>query len=281
METNAVEAKLTYLAPGSKINRRFTSPGRDINTGIYETHSVLIHDGRPIANHFTLNEHGFTLLPHKSKVSDFDDKAQINSVYLKEMEQVLLAATGADSFSPFGVPTIRSSAAKPGGTVQEPGADVHVDLSPDRVNQRAETVYQNAFPTGPGFKRFIATSFWRCLSPGPQDWPLALCECGSVSADEGTPSTLYFVDEMPDEKTRMGYIPGEEQQMAGSAFNYNPAHRWWFFSNMIPDEVVILKFYDSDHSRAWRVPHTAFFDNTQANAVTRKSIEVRSIVFFE
>jgi hypothetical protein len=46
------------------------------------------------------------------------------------------------------------------------------------------------------------------------------------------------------------------------------------------DEVILLKFYDSDHRRAWRVPHTAFFDTSVEDARPRQSIEVRSVAYF-
>jgi hypothetical protein len=50
---------------------------------------------------------------------------------------------------------------------------------------------------------------------------------------------------------------------------------------MTRDEVVLLKFHDSDRARALRVPHTAFCDTTFPNAKPRNSIEVRTFAFFE
>jgi hypothetical protein len=42
----------------------------------------------------------------------------------------------------------------------------------------------------------------------------------------------------------------------------------------------MFKFYDSDRSRAWRTPHTAFRDPTVPPGHIRQSIEVRSLAFF-
>jgi hypothetical protein len=176
---------------------------------------------------------------------------------------------------------MRGSDAVPGGSIQQPAADAHVDFSHDRARASAQAVYEKAFPRGAGFRRFIAMSYWRCLSPPPQDWPLALCESASVGPEEGIPNTMYFVDKMPDEQARLAEIPGEENAPAASIFFYSPAHRWWYFSNMTPDEVLVFKFHDSDHSCAWRTPHTAFRDPTYLNAVTRRSIELRTFVFFQ
>jgi len=58
------------------------------------------------------------------------------------------------------------------------------------------------------------------------------------------------------------------------------AHRWWYFPDMTADEVIFIKFHDSDHSRAWRAPHTAFHDTSRPDAVTRESYEFRAIAYF-
>lgn len=275
-----IEAEINYVCRDSKINRRWVSPGFDINTGTYEAHTVGIRDGRPLKDGFRLDEHGFALVPHRSAVRDFDDKAQVDAVYPAEAQRVLLALTGADHFAPLGW-IIRGSDAIAGGPIQPPGAEAHVDLSPDRAPARAKAVYEKAFPGGRGFSRCLATSYWRCLSAPPQDWPLAVCESTSIAPDEGTPNTMFVVDEMPDEQTRMAEMPDEDNAPAASIFHYSPAHRWWYFPDMTRDEVLVFKLYDSNHACAWRTPHTAFHDPSYANAVTRRSIEFRSIVFFD
>jgi hypothetical protein len=50
---------------------------------------------------------------------------------------------------------------------------------------------------------------------------------------------------------------------------------------MTRDEVLLFKLNDSDRSRAWRVPHSAFFDATARAAVPRHGIEYRTIAYFE
>jgi hypothetical protein len=44
---------------------------------------------------------------------------------------------------------------------------------------------------------------------------------------------------------------------------------------------LLFKFHDSDRAGAWRVPHTAFWDDSLPGAQPRESIECRSIAFFE
>jgi hypothetical protein len=49
---------------------------------------------------------------------------------------------------------------------------------------------------------------------------------------------------------------------------------------MTADEVIFIKFHDSDHSRAWRAPHTAFRDTSRPDAIERRSMEFRGVAFF-
>lgn len=46
------------------------------------------------------------------------------------------------------------------------------------------------------------------------------------------------------------------------------------------DEVVLLKFHDSDRSKACRVPHTAFHDPSFPDAHSRESIGFRTFAYF-
>ncbi len=63
-------------------------------------------------------------------------------------------------------------------TVQPPAAEAHVDFTQRSAERIAERLYGRARPGADGYRRFIAFSLWRALSPPPQDMPLALCEGG-------------------------------------------------------------------------------------------------------
>ena len=132
---------------------------------------------------------------------------------------------------------------------------------------------------GEPYKRAIVTSLWRAFSPPPQDWPLALLDYRSVSDDEGVVNLLLFVESLPDP----GDVPDIEDPdsgPAGSVFEYRPGHRWWYFPSMRAGEVLLFKLHDTDHSVAWRAPHTAFHDASAAGAFPRQSVELRSIAYF-
>jgi hypothetical protein len=62
----------------------------------------------------------------------------------------------------------------------------------------------------------------------------------------------------------------------------NPAHRWYFKYAQRPDEVTLIKCYDSlDDGRARRVPHSAFVNPDEEDKDSRESIEVRALVFYD
>jgi hypothetical protein len=289
-DARAVQAAISYVAADSRINRRFVAPGVERNTGRYETHPVAIRDGRSIKRQFTLDVHGFVLADRPSAVQDFFDKDAVNRIYTAEAEETVKALTGATRVVSRGW-MVRTSGELPKqrqvagythqGGVQPPASEAHVDFTPGWAELFAPQVYAKAFPDGKGFSRFIASSLWRTFSEPPQDWPVALCDARSVGAEEGVPNTLHIVDQMPDEQTMLAEMPIDEMTVAAAIFHYRPSHRWWYFSNMTRDEVLLLKFHDSDRSKAMRVPHTAFHDPTFPNARPRHSIEVRTFAFFE
>ncbi|WP_284734593.1 CmcJ/NvfI family oxidoreductase [Sphingosinicella terrae] len=275
---NAVETRIGYLVPTSRVNRRFWAPGAELNTGIYESYPVTVRNARTAPEPFTLDRHGFCLSTHRSGIADFHDAEAVNRLYPDEVAQVAKALTGCDLVVPMGA-QIRSSG-QTGPTVQPPAAEAHVDFTTKTARRIAQVLYERAVPGGPGFDRFICFSLWRTFSPPPQDWPLALCEYGSVGDEEGVPNTKVDVDVIPEGDALFAPIEGEEDMAAATIFRHNPAHLWWYFPDMVRDEIVFIKFHDSDHDRAWRAPHTAFHDTSRPGAHVRESLEFRAIAYF-
>jgi hypothetical protein len=273
----SVQSSIDYLVPTSRINRRFWAPGKEFNTGVYASHKVIIRNAR-LAGPFTLDEHGFCLGAHRTAITDWERNYGPDTPYAEQVCEVAKRLSGADFVVPMGG-MLRSSG-KTSATVQPPAAEAHVDFTQRSAERIAGRLYSKRDPQGPGFRRFIAFSLWRALSPPPQDMPLAICEGRSVGDDEGTHNTKVDVDEIPTGDALFAPIEGEENMSAATIFHHSPAHRWWYFPDMTPDEVIFIKFYDSDHRTAWRCPHTAFRDSSRPDAHERRSIEYRGIAFF-
>jgi hypothetical protein len=285
-------ALIRYVDPGDFVTRRYVSAGQEINTGTYSDHEVTIRDAMPIRDHFALDVHGFMIARQPTAVADFHDKAEVDRVYEREVERHIQALTGADKVVARGW-MIRTSADlteiaqkktenyQHTGGIQPPAGEAHIDLNTPTARRMAEATYKKHFPDGPGFKRFLVSSYWRTFSPPPQDVPLALCDGRTSFGGEEKSNTLFVVDEFPEGEALTAPVEGEESMMAATIPSYHPSHRWWYFSHMERDDALLFKFHDSDHSRTWRCPHTAFIDSSSPNANTRESIEVRSVAFWE
>ena len=292
-----VEAMIRFVDPGDFVTRRFVSQGREVNTGTYSDHRVTVRDGMPIRDRFELDVHGFIIGKTPSVVTDFHDPGQIDAIYMDEVAADIQRRTGADKVVARGSTgkawMIRTSADlserarekvenyEHGGGIQPPAGEAHVDLDTQTAEALAERMYRTEFPDGPGYKRFLITSYWRTFSPPPQDVPLALCDGRTSFGGEEKSNELMIVDTIPEGEALLGPIEVKHGRIAASIFSHSPAMRWWYFSNMTADDVLLFKFHDSDHSRTWRCPHTAFHDPSFANANIRESIEVRSVAFWE
>lgn len=285
-------ALIRYLGEGDYVTRRYVSQGAEINTGDYFDYPCLVRDGMAIRDHFSLDRHGFLIGKHRSAIADFHDKAAVDAAYLAEAEQLVTHLSGATRTAAQGW-MIRTSAdlsqrAKErvqdyqhAGGIQPPAGEAHVDYNEVTARRASARIYADRFPDGPGYKRSICFSLWRTFSPGPQDWPLAVCDGRTVTDEETASNTLFVVDEFPRGDALIAPVAGEDEMIAATIFRHRERHRWWYFSNMAADDVLLFKFQDSDHAVTWRCPHTAFHDTSLPDTKTRESIEVRCIAYFE
>lgn len=291
-QVRCAPARIRYLGEGDYVTRRYVSQGAEMNTGEYVDYDCVVRDGMPIRDHFKLDVHGFTIAKHTSAIADFNDKASVDALYLAEVEAQVTRMTGAARTATQGW-MIRTSADlsqraqekvegyQHSGGIQPPAGEAHVDYNEVTGRRAAARVYADRFPDGHGYKRYVCFSFWRTFSPGPQDWPLAVCDGRTVDDEETASNTLFVVDEFPTGDALTAPVEGEDQMIAATIFRHRERHRWWYFSNMAADDVLLFKFQDSDHSVTWRCPHTAFHDTSLTSANVRTSIEVRGIAFFE
>jgi hypothetical protein len=274
----SVEATLNYVSPDTRISRRFCFPGDEVNTGRFVSHRVSIHNARVASERIRLDTHAFELFRHRSAVEDFRDRAEIDAIYPREVMDKVQELTGADLILPLGY-VMRTAADTSGGQAQPPASDVHVDMSPETAPKAAIAAFAQAAP-GRTFRRFLVTSFWRPYSEPPQDWPVALCDHRSIAPEEGVPNRRIVRDNRPAPEEMLAPIPNEEDIPAALIFRYGRHHRWFYYPDMDRDEVLFIKLHDSDRSRAWFAPHTAFHDDRRPGTRTRESIEFRTIAYW-
>jgi len=158
-----------------------------------------------------------------------------------------------------------NTAAQVAASFRGPVRRVHIDQSYEAsLNRVSHHLPKEAESLLQGRVQII--NVWRPITPVRRD-PLAVAEAHSVPDTDLVPTALVY----PDRR-------GETYQV-----RYNEGHRWYYKSGLEPEEVLLIKCFDSKtDGRARRVPHTAFVDDGAApDAPTRESIEVRCLVFHE
>src|SRR5579863_6429915 len=98
---DAVQTTIDYLVPTSRINRRFWAPGRELNTGVYAPYPVTIRNAR-LAGPFRLDEHGFCLAHHTTRIRDWEGNYAGDSAYAAEVREAVMRLTGAELVVPMG-----------------------------------------------------------------------------------------------------------------------------------------------------------------------------------
>jgi hypothetical protein len=235
---------------------------------------VPVHDVRPRRDTLSLDENGFVLVDHRSAVSNLELLQMhplVDQHYAHEMSDLLARVTGADLVvvmsagkKRYGEREVDKLSALPNA---KPARYPHADNTDASVLQ-LRTVVTDAFDVE-GFPRWAAYNLWRSMSPPPQDIPLAVCDARTITpADEVTVTAVT-----------MELSGAIRHDTTGYAFS--AAHRWCYFRDMTPREVLIFKAHDSDSRYASRVAHTAFNDpSCPPGVATRSSVETRAFAFF-
>lgn len=262
-----VEASVHYLIPPlGRHSVTVVPPGAGAHqrTDDYAQTLVTIHDGRAARRPATLDGEGFALGRQASEVADFNDDDEIRSVYYPEMAQLVKRATGAREVVVFDH-NIRIDGGARTEHSRVPVRVVHNDYTersgPQRVRDLLDESRANALLKG----RFAIVNVWRSIDGTVQTAPLGVIDAGSVRPSDLVPTDLVYPDRV-----------GEIYEVAGNA-----AHRWSYFPRMTEAEVLFIKGYDSRPDVARFTPHSAFDDPASpVNAPPRKSIEIRSLVFY-
>ena len=267
-----IKATLNFIAAtGEKLVSYACEPpaGVPMSNVQVEGHATTIHDLRPAASKFALDEVGFKLLTHRSAVRDFWDEDEIERIYYPESVDLLKRVTGATEVRVFDHTLRRRVPGKNDrstGIPRQPANLVHVDQTATSGAARLRVAY-------PGEadallrRRVAIVNLWRPIKSPVLDAPLAMCDARSVTPKDLVASELVYRDRR-----------GETYNLV-----YNPGQRWFYAPEMRADEVLLLKCFDSrdDGAVSRFAPHTAFTDPTAPqDAPPRESIELRTFLIF-
>jgi len=239
-------------------------PGRPKTNVTMMPRPVVVHDARSLNPAPTVDREGFALVLQPSMLVDFYDADRVCEVYYPECERLLRGLTGAPRVLVFDH-IVRNAARSNERGIKMPATAVHNDYTagsgPQRLRELLPTEAADLLRS-----RFAIINVWRPLRGPVLDSPLGVCDARTIAPGDLIPNARIYPD-------RRGEI---------QAVKFNPAHRWYYFSAMQPQEALLLKCYDSaDDGRARFTAHSAFLDPTApSNAPPRESIETRALVLF-
>lgn len=270
-----IQSSVEYLAQRSRRPiYNASSPGRNARHDIDQPMKIVSidvndarnRDGDDEQRECGMHPSGFDLFKFQTAVENFLDSTQVESIYQAEIEKFLKSVSGCERVHIFDH-TLRASdpELREAKQLREPAYLVHNDYTSrsgfvclqENLGAEAERLAK---------ARFQIVNIWRPLVDPVQDYPLALCDARSLNP-------LDLIDTERRARNHTGEI-----QLAV----HDPAHRWFYYSNMRPQEVLLFKTFDSKN--AGRNPcsiHSAIrLPDVAADARPRESIETRAFVFY-
>jgi hypothetical protein len=193
-------AEFSYIVKMHERPRSFTyepPDGSPRSTAATEPHRMAVYHLRGEDHEFTLDGEGFAIVRHDSRVTDFQDEAQIREVYYGEAERLLKDVTGADRVFIFDH-TLRHrmpGQADYGDGPRQPATRVHIDHTAKSGPQRVRDLLpEDADELLKG--RVQVINLWRPINHPVYDVPLAVAEAASVRFEELVPSDLSLASQL-------------------------------------------------------------------------------------
>lgn len=240
-----------------------------------DSHVMRIADAAALEPPAKLETHGFQTIRISCPDLAGPPREEIELHWVPAVQDRLRELTGADAVACWAL-SMRFSERKadaPRSEVSNPARRVHADFSPAEfghgIRHRLTREAIERIAAGRRLRRWFGLNAWQAWSPPPYDTPLAVCDIRAMSLGDLVIGT--------------GSAPSNpEFKLALSLFAHNPAHRWYYYPALAPDEVLVFHGIDSAELGHWRiVPHTAV-DNPLAppDAPPRCSVEMRAMALF-
>jgi hypothetical protein len=267
-QPTVVEAGIDFLLPAAErpfVYAREALEGGAAETAQFASHAVQIHDVRDLEP-LAIERHGAMLGGWPTRVRRFYDESHVQRRYYPECAELIKAALGADAVVVFDHNVRRGAAlglGARGSSIGRPVHHAHTDYTPHSALGRLRQEF------GPHAERevsrYLQVNLWRPIRGPVRDAPLAICDGSTVR-----PQDLCTVE------LRYRHRTGEIYYLV-----HAPRQRWFFASDMRPEEAWLFKNFDSAPPGAGHVaPHSAFTDPRYAVVPPRESVEVRALAIF-
>ncbi|CZT23306.1 related to 7alpha-cephem-methoxylase P8 chain [Ramularia collo-cygni] len=288
IDTNSYEGK-----PWSKVD----GPGMSFKLADVE---APVHNIRGSEAQFDTNNSGFAVYNSPAKEKTFQDEQAVRTGYYQEVEDLLRRQLPDIKKVVIFDHTLRR---REKNAPRQPVQQVHVDQTPGAADVRV----RRHLPADEAEQllkgRYQIINVWRPIENPATDFPLAVIDWRTTEPKDFIPVDLMYPqrpdsamddddrgkEKLPDEQSYWS-TEGYEARGETLAVAANSSHKFYYMKDMTPDEVMLLKCFDSfgegmpmgSKGLAVRTPHTAFVDPaTPSDARGRQSIEVRCLVFYE
>jgi hypothetical protein len=280
--TTDVRATINYFDPTLPRGRfDLVDPKRNLMP--LEAHQVTIRDLRnAVPGQVTLGREGLQLASHSSSVArsaeliDTNVTVQpgvpaVNAAYYDELVPLIRALTGARDVVPqaSGL-TVRFSDRSKRKSWAGAAGFIHLDVTDQSVGRFLDLSLEIAGRTIAPWSRFMLVQTWRAISDPPQDNLLALCDRTSVP-----PSDVVLYDAI------IGDLGERLDVIEARGCRYSPGHRWYYASDMGPEDLLLFVGYDSATPQAVQPFHTGFDVPGHEQAAPRASLEARFFAFYD
>jgi hypothetical protein len=279
--------------PWSKVD----GPGQNFER---KTHVRDVHNLRGREHEFTTDNSGFAVYNYPAKETHFTDDHAVRTAYYKEVEDLLRNKIPGIKKVHIFDHTIRRRVKD---SARQPVQQVHVDQTPAAAEARVRRHIPQEEADELVRGRYQIINVWRPIENPASDHPLAVIDWRTTSPSDFIATDLLYPrrdshdaddddrgkEQLPDPSK---YNSTEGYEVKGETMGVAPndSHRFYYQKDMTPEEVLLLKCFDSygqgmpngKKGLAVRTPHTAFEDpQTPKDAPGRQSIEVRCLVFYE
>ncbi len=282
VQARDVRARVNYFDAALE-RGRFDLVEPERNLMPLEGHEVVIRDMRGAApGELSLERQGFQLASHASRVARLPEMAEtnlqaqhglpaINQAYYEELLPLIERLSGARDVIPQATGlTVRFSARSQRQSWAGAAGFIHLDVTEASVQRFLAFSLEAAGREIAPWKRLVMLQTWRAVSDPPQDNLLALVDRRSVPA-----SDVVMYDAVIGEKdTALEVIEAR-------GCRHGPGHRWWYASDMGPEDILVFAGYDSASPDAVQPFHTGFDIPGHEKATPRASLEARFFCFYD
>ena len=237
---------------------------RDSRRANTEKVDVLVRNARDLADKISVDVNGFELLKYTSPITDFEDAEAVTEFYRPAIAEFVRKVTGASAVF-ITNHLIRTEDKSDFNKAY--ARFVHCDYSLKTARSASLNLLKNREIEVSQYENaeFAWFNTWQPFDHPVHKNPLAVLDASTIQEGD-------IVD----------YIYGVTGKSNTSSMPlYRKEHQFYYYKNMLPDEVLLIKQLDTRAGRSGVSPHTSFIDpDSPSDALPRRSIEVRMMAVF-